>query len=167
MNAYHHRSSDGKTEVVYVYDDESVFRHTFEDAGGKEKLRFDVAKATPGDEPDDSSVTRDKIDLVLVRDVTQGCLVETRQGCKMVVVGYDPVEERNLSFDELVKLTINRKKFFWYIDRETAVKAKDLDELRRLVPGGVLSNSTIKLEAVEAFFLNVVGLAEKRSRGQK
>jgi hypothetical protein len=152
LSERHHRSSDGKTEVVYVFDDEAIFQHRVLGEGGKSVVRYDVARATPGDEPDDPSVTRDKIDKVLVRDVSEGCLLESKQGIKLIICGYEQLNEQDLPFDELVKNASQRKKLFWLIDAQTVLKANTLDALAKLAPLVQSQIASAKLEGASLLF---------------
>ena len=162
VNDRHHKSSDGKTEVVYTFDDEAIFRHRFQAGDGSVTLRYDVARAMPGEEPDDPSVTRDKIQSVLVRDLAKGCFISTKTGLRMVVVGYEPVDEQGLSFDELVKSETERTRLFWLIDAQTVIKAKSLDELGRLAPDIKTELDEHKLKDAPEFFAAAAALAAKK-----
>jgi hypothetical protein len=129
----YHRSSDGKTEVVYLFDAKALFKYRSEADDGTVTFQYDLAQAHPSDEPDDPSVTRNKIEKLLVEDVTKGYCLKSGTGDRVLLFGYEPIENQSLSFDEVVKITAERTRVYWVVDASGIIKAKDENELFRLV----------------------------------
>ncbi len=154
LNKRHHISSDGKTEVIYLFDDEAVVLHRHPDS-----QRFDIVSAVPGELPDDPSITRDKIVKVLVRDVAGALIIPSDGGLRILVSGYEPLDGGDTSFEDLVKKSSQQTRMLWLIDARSIIKGKDKEEIERLIPE--LKNKLTKpLMAPFDFFAEVAALAK-------
>ena len=146
--AYRH-SSDGSLEVLYVAERTAVLRHLSHDTNGIPTLRFTVARAHWGEEPEDACSTGDHIDVILVEDVTHLSEIATGEG--VVALGYKPAQDPDMGFDELVRMAGSRRKSYFWIDSSNSQQMSTSAELDRVVSEKT-GRGQLRFEYAEVFF---------------
>ncbi len=159
----HHKTSDGDIEVLYVFDDVALFQYRFPADDGTRSYQLDLVTAKPGEEPEEANAIGDVLERDLIKEIDQGCLVQLRTGRKMLLIGYAPSENPNMSFDELVKYTQSKEPFYWLIDDKSAVKARNLEDLAKAVPELKPVLGTLKLMKAPDFFDFIAKEVDKAS----